>query len=305
MSNLKQFHTDTIFRPNEIVQAYYHDETYNYTPIHTHDFYELNIVISGNGQHIVNDSTFYITNGDVFIMPPRMKHGYIFDSKHYSIFHLLFHKQFFKKYESQLSNISGYQILFDIEPQIREYSNVINNFLHINITENYNLIRIFDELTSLENESKNNTQEKKEYLTLFVIAKICELIEDSKNEYNTGNNRYLFELLNSIEYIHSNYNSNINLQTLYDISCMSRSSYIRNFKIIFNCTPIKYIQDYRLRQAKSMLKHTDLSLTAIANECGFCDGAHFCRLFKGKYKISPSKYRENSKAKTYIPNNPP
>lgn len=300
MDNLKQYHTDTIFRPNEIVQAYYHDETYDYTPMHTHDFYELNIVISGNGQHVIDDSTFYITNGDVFIMPPRMKHGYLFDSKHYSIFHLLFHKQFFKKYELHLSNISGYQILFDIEPQIRKYNNVINNFLHINITKNYNLIRIFDELASLENENENNTQEKKEYLTLFVIAKICELIEDSKDEYNTNNNRYLFELLNSIEYIHSNCNSNIDLQTLYDISCMSRSSYIRNFKKIFNCTPIKYIQDYRLRQAKSLLKHTDYSLTAIANECGFCDAAYFCRLFKKKYQISPSKYRENSKAKTYI-----
>lgn len=303
MNHIKQYHTNTTFHANEIVRAYYHDETYIHTPMHTHDFYELNIVISGNGQHLINDSTFYITSGDVFIMPPHIKHGYIFDTKHYSIFHLLFHKHFFEKYKSDLSNISSYQILFDIEPKVREYDNVINNFLHINIAESYNLIRIFDELDSLKNELKDNTQEKKEHLTLYVIARICEMIKESKNEYNTNNNRYLFELLNTIEYIHSNYKSDINLQTLCDMCCMSRSSYIRNFKMIFNCTPIHYILNYRLRQSKSLLKYTNLSLTAIANECGFFDNAHFCRQFKEKYQISPSKYRENSKAKTHLSKN--
>ena len=47
----------------------------------------------------------------------------------------------------------------------------------------------------------------------------------------------------------------------------------------------------RLRQSKAMLKHTNISLTSIANDCGFCDSAHFSRLFKEKYEISPSEYR--------------
>lgn len=291
MDTLKHFTDDKVFKSHELVQAYFHDKTFSYTPIHTHNFYELNIVMAGNGKHHVNDSTFYIANGDVFIMPPKISHGYTFHSDDYSIFHLLFHKDFFRKYETYLNELTGYHILFNIDPLLRNQDNLINSFLHINISENYNLTRIFHELATLEKEQKNNTEQKKEHLTLYVIAKICDMIEDEKSSYKDGK-RYLFDLLKSVEYIHTNYSEKIELQTLYTISCMSRSSYIRYFKQLFNCPPLVYIQNYRLRQAKSMLKHTNQSLTSIASDCGFCDSAHFSRLFKQKYQFSPSHYRE-------------
>ncbi len=290
MDKLKHYTEDKVFKPQELVQAYFHDETYNYTPMHTHNFYELNIVISGDGTHHMNTTSCRITTGDFFIMPPGISHGYTFDSKKYSIFHLLFNKDFFKKHEAHLNNLSGYQILFNIDPLIRNQKSGVNNFLHINVKENYNLMRIFNELASLEKEEKGNIEQEKEHLALYVIAKICDMMEEEKTSYN-GSNRYLFDLLKSVEYIHSNYGEKIELQTLYTISCMSRSSYIRYFKQLFNCPPIDYIQDYRLRQARSMLKHTNNPLTVIANNCGFCDSAHFSRLFKEKYQISPSKYR--------------
>lgn len=290
MEQLRQWTDNEMFKSHQLVRAYYHREDFDNMTMHTHNFYELNIVMSGNGKHFLNNSTFHITSGDIFIMPPNVSHGYDFDSKTYSIFHLLFNKQFFVKYETLLNNLTGYQILFNIDPHIRRQDSLVNNFLHINITENYNLVRIFDELVSLRKEKKENTESKKEYLTLYVIAKLCEMIEEEKIAYS-GNNRYLFDLLKSVEYIYSNFGSKIELETLYSISCMSRSSYLRYFKKIFNSTPIDFIRDYRLRQAKSMLKHTNNSLTQIASDCGFCDSAHFSRLFKEKYQVSPLKYR--------------
>ena len=291
MEASKHFTDDKVFKSNEIVNAYFHNESYVQTPAHTHNFHELNIVMSGNGKHCVNNATFYIASGDVFIMPPKISHGYTFSSETYSIFHLLFHKEFFRKYEAYLNKLVGYQILFNIDPMIRNQENLINSFLHINISQNYNLTRILNELALLESEQKNNTEQKKEHLALYVIAKICDMIEDEKSSYK-DEKRYLFDLLKSVEYIHTNYGEKIELQTLYTISCMSRSSYIRYFKQLFGCPPIDYIQNYRLSQAKSMLKHTSNSLTSIANDCGFCDSAHFSRLFKQKYQIAPSHYRE-------------
>ncbi len=291
MNEMKQYTDEKIFKPYEIVRAYYHDEVLEYhTPIHTHNFHELNIVIAGNGKHFINGNMMHIAIGDLFIMPPNVPHGYDFDSKKFSIFHLLFHKQFFKKYESYLHNLSGYHILFNIDPQIQRQNGLINHFLHIDMTENYNLIRIFNELTTLEKEQKCNTETQKEFLAVYVIAKICEIIESGKEEQRKQR-EYPYDMLKSIEYIHLNYGEQIELSTLYAISCMSASSYLRYFKKIFNCTPTEYIQDYRLRQAKSMLKHTDHSLTTIANDCGFWDNAHLSRLFKKKYQVSPAKYR--------------
>lgn len=297
MNKLKEFTDDKVFMPYELVRAYYHNENCAATPLHTHNFYELNVIISGHGKHFVNNSSFHVANGDVFIMPPGINHGYSFDSPTYSIFHLLFHKQFFKKYEKHLTKLTGYQILFNIEPLIRTQEKSTNQFLHINIAENYNLTRIFNELTFLEHEGKENSEPKKEYLTLYVIAKICDMIEEEKVTYN-GNKRYLYDLLKSVEYIHSNFGMKIELETLYSISCMSRSSYLRYFKQLFNCTPSEYLQDFRLKQAKSMLKHSNNSLAYIASDCGFCDSAHLSRLFKEKYHMPPSQYRILAKSST-------
>ena len=291
MSEMKQYIDDKIFKPSAIVRAYYHDEALEYyTPIHTHNFHELNIVIAGNGKHYINGTMMHIAIGDLFIMPPNVPHGYDFDSKKFSIFHLLFHKQFFQKYESYLHGLTGYHILFNIDPKIQRQNGIVNNFLHIDITENYNLIRIFNELTLLEEEQNCNTETQKEFLAVYIIAKICEIIELAK-ETHTKQREYPYDMFKSIEYIHLNFGERIELSTLHDISCMSASSYLRYFKKIFNCTPMDYIQDYRLRQAKSMLKYTEHSLTTIANDCGFWDNAHFSRLFKKKYQVSPTKYR--------------
>jgi len=76
MDTAKHFIDDKVFKPYELVQAYFHNETYMHTPSHTHNFYELNIVMSGNGKHFVNNSTFYIASGDVFIVPPKISHNY-------------------------------------------------------------------------------------------------------------------------------------------------------------------------------------------------------------------------------------
>ncbi len=291
MSNYSHYTADKIFKPSESVRAYFHNETYYSTPLHTHNFFELNIVMSGNGTHYMDTSSYPIAAGDVFIMPPDIEHGYTFDSKTYSIFHLLFNDEFFKKYKTNLDNMTGYHILFNIDPHIRSQNKVTNNFLHINFRENYNLTRVFEELSFLESKDSKNIEQQKESLALYVLAKICDAIEEENSSYNKKN-RYLFDLLKSVEYIHLNYGEKINLQTLCSISCLSRSSYIRQFKQTFNCPPIDYIHHYRLRRAKSLLKHTEMPLTTIATNCGFCDSAHFSRLFKRKYHSSPSEYRK-------------
>ncbi len=294
MSEIRQYIDDKTFAQSELVQAYYHEMAYGHIPMHTHNFHELNIIISGNGKHHLNGATTRITVGDLFIMPPGIPHGYDFDSENFSIFHLLFHKNFFKKYESYLHGLAGYHILFNIDPQIQRQNGIVNNFLHINIAENYNLARVFNELTLLEKSQHCNTDIQKEFLAVYVIAKICEIIEREK-ETNNKKREYPYDMLKSIEYIHLNFSERIEPTTLHAISCMSASTYLRYFKKIFNCTPMEYIQDYRLRQAKSMLKHTDHSLTTIAEDCGFWDNAHFIRLFKKKYQISPTTYRTQLK----------
>jgi transcriptional regulator GlxA family with amidase domain len=64
----------------------------------------------------------------------------------------------------------------------------------------------------------------------------------------------------------------------------------RLFKEIAGCAPQAAYLRLRLKHARWML-NSKLSLTCIASETGFADGAHFGKMFKAMYGLNPSEER--------------
>ncbi|MGE8066949.1 helix-turn-helix domain-containing protein [Pseudomonas sp. NPDC089569] len=72
---------------------------------------------------------------------------------------------------------------------------------------------------------------------------------------------------------------------------LSRSHFSRAFKCSTGLSPQDWIRRQRITRAKLLIQHTDLSLTQISLECGFCDQAHFCHMFTRSEGISPFAWR--------------
>ena len=72
---------------------------------------------------------------------------------------------------------------------------------------------------------------------------------------------------------------------------LSRSHFSRAFKCSSGCSPQQWIRQQRIARAKLLIQHTDLSLTQISLECGFCDQAHFCHMFTRSEGINPFAWR--------------
>ena len=51
------------------------------------------------------------------------------------------------------------------------------------------------------------------------------------------------------------------------------------------------MNDYKIEQAKQLLKKTDITVTQVANSVGFSDVLSFSRFFTSKMGVSPQKYR--------------
>lgn len=66
------------------------------------------------------------------------------------------------------------------------------------------------------------------------------------------------------------------------------------FSKVYNKTPIQFIQERLLLEAKRLLLYTEKPIKEIAYEIGFEDIQAFSRFFKGKEGISPSDFRQNS-----------
>ncbi|KAF2394129.1 MULTISPECIES: helix-turn-helix domain-containing protein [Pseudomonas] len=72
---------------------------------------------------------------------------------------------------------------------------------------------------------------------------------------------------------------------------LSRSHFSRAFKCSTGLSPQDWIRCQRIAKAKQLIRDTDLTLTQISLECGFCDQAHFCHIFTRSEGITPFAWR--------------
>ena len=89
-----------------------------------------------------------------------------------------------------------------------------------------------------------------------------------------------------------NLSNDFKLSEIYKVSHYSQTTICREFKKYTGTTIVAYINDLRLTYACNLLKNTTFPLWKISNDVGFQSQAHFTRLFKEKYGITPLQYRK-------------
>ncbi|MBO4547171.1 MAG: helix-turn-helix transcriptional regulator, partial [Treponema sp.] len=73
---------------------------------------------------------------------------------------------------------------------------------------------------------------------------------------------------------------------------MSVSNFNRLFTKEVGMSPQNYLIDVRLNKSIKLLRRNDLSVSEIAEQCGFYSLSHFSAVFKKAHDMSPTEYRE-------------
>ena len=99
----------------------------------------------------------------------------------------------------------------------------------------------------------------------------------------------------AIKMIRSDYNNtNLTNEVLAKACNLSEVYFRKLFVMNYKSSPHQYIIEIRLQKAKQLLSEGALSVTQIAEVCGFSNPYHFCRLFKKHTGSSPSEYKRNN-----------
>lgn len=98
-------------------------------------------------------------------------------------------------------------------------------------------------------------------------------------------------LLQAQEYIHENLHTNLDLDTLSQVACLSKFHFIRLFKEVFEQTPRQYLIACRLERASKLLLNSSKSFHEICLDVGLKDSSSFGRLFKKNFGATPHIYR--------------
>lgn len=250
--------------------------------LHSHDFYEINIVMSGSAVHQIEHEYIDVKKGDIFVIPPMIAHAY-HKTKSLDVFHILLQKSFILQNKEEAKNIPGFLQLIEIEPFLRQHT-LDKSFLHL--SENQ-LIQLQSDLNIIDENCKHNEfdedalQPLKNHTTWKIIYMFSLLIfKQNSGYYPNSLNKYNIEILRSLEYIHQSYETKITIESLCKKAFLSRSTYIRAFKKICGCSPMEYVNKYRCQKVLEIIEESNMSKTEIAHCCGFYDLSHMERALK-------------------------
>lgn len=95
----------------------------------------------------------------------------------------------------------------------------------------------------------------------------------------------------SLKLIHNAPEESWTLESLARKVGMSRTSLSNKFRELVGETPMNYLTNWRILNAKELLRESDLSVREVAHKIGYQSETAFNRVFKDRVQITPLKFR--------------
>ena len=73
---------------------------------------------------------------------------------------------------------------------------------------------------------------------------------------------------------------------------LSQSKLQGGFKFLFDNTVTEFIRTTRLKEAKELMKTTDMNISEIVYSIGFTSRSYFSKIFREEYSMSPNQYKK-------------
>ncbi|MGZ5499220.1 MAG: AraC family transcriptional regulator [Candidatus Aminicenantales bacterium] len=97
----------------------------------------------------------------------------------------------------------------------------------------------------------------------------------------------------ALDFIDRNLGDDISLGKLASVACFSPYHFHRIFSAVLGEPPAEYVRRLRLEKAAILLVNdASAPVTRIALACGFSTSALFCRLFKARFGMPPTVWRD-------------
>ncbi|MEG0361437.1 MAG: AraC family transcriptional regulator [Longicatena sp.] len=248
-----------------------YDSNWHSTP-HTHGFTELFYVIKGSGQFFIQDTFLNIKEDDLIIINPLVLHTETSKDE--------------QPLEYMVLGIEGLSF-------INEKNNTLQNDYSIHNYYNYKheilfyLKSLLSEIKNKEEHSETMLQDLLEILIINMIRRTNTSLEVTTTKKNDKKECILIE-----NYINEHFKEEINLEKLSDITYMNKFYLVHAFKKYKGISPINYLLERRICEAKVLLETTNLRSKDIASILGFSSQSYFTQAFKRQTLCSPQQYRK-------------
>lgn len=226
--------------------------------------YELELFIRDGGITHLNGKSYPITKGSFLIAQPNDKRR---STLHYSTLFIHFG--------------TNDQIIQNL---IREISGFHS---HVDFAKYYRLIMDICEIVLCFDPETD----------ILAISKLLSLFYELKTDCFTAsclspNVNHHSTITQAIEYMKQHYRSPLSVNDISAYCNLSASYFHKLFVSTTHITPNNYLLNLRLSAAKSLLASTTMSISEVAQKCGFQSSAYFSDCFRRHFNMCPGQFRK-------------
>ncbi len=247
---------------------------------HTHSFFEMVYVLSGNETHLINQHPKRFYTGDLYILPPPAHHALPENTG--NCIAILIHPDAFENIFSGILN--GQDCLREfLKNSI--YRNDSETYLLFHTGQNEELRSIMMQMLDLMANADDYTDRVLTGMLVLLFTSLSRTHQDALRTApgNDRNNEIL-------SLIYEQYDT-ITLTALaerlhYTVPYCSK--YLKNH---LGCNFSELLGRIRFQKAESFLLNSDMTVSQISQTLGYENPENFTRAFKHRYRMTPSQYR--------------
>jgi len=239
-------------------------------PLHTHDYFEIEIITSGEAANVFNGTELKLSRGSAHILSPTDVHD-LKIKEPIDIYKLMI-----------IPNWVNEKILHKL----------MNNIGTVKFSEE-ELKDIIPLLDLIIKEGQSNSSFQKDMLHNLIS---CLLIFFSRKYKINPQIQPTTAITNihikkAVNYILLNYTSPISSEDVAKVINLNPVYFCSLFHKTMGITFINYINNLRLHRAKQLLTIESYSVSEACFGCGFNSSSNFLRAFKKKYGYAPNEIK--------------
>ncbi len=249
---------------------------WNMTSMVVDDNYELYYLISGHLHYLIGSSLYDVTPGDLVVVSPnQLRRSTALRAAVQDRYICKFSDDTLRPFVSTLGREA-----FD------EFWRSGCIHLPSQVSQ-----RVFSDLKQLDKEVRQPGQHS--------VALCLHLIEDivlSALLHGTPKAPVRGEIADKVQalagFIAGNYAKPITLHDAAVMACMEDTHFSKRFKALMGVGFLEYLTQTRLQAASQLLVDTRLSMSEVAEACGFSSANYFGDVFRRWKGMSPTCYRQ-------------
>lgn len=244
------------------------EEKEEYFPAHWHESLELHYILTGESVIYINQSPVIAKEGDLVICNSNELHQGFCSAAPMESCRLLFS-------------------LEDLSPEMDNRGYVFQN----HIQKDEVIKQLFLEVCREEaNQAPGYKQACKAIVTQLMVHLCRNYVVQTLSREDTRRQKKNRERCNRlITFIEANYANPISNQDMADLVHLSKDRFEHFFRENFGLSALQYIQNYRMKMAKKLIKEGNIPISKVAEMVGFADYNYFGRTFRNHYGCTPTQ----------------